>query len=119
MRYTILSGANRGPVSGEVRTRHVVVHNRQQYSSVEPLKFVVIKPTGITEHGEVHLPLGDAKKGSRRLRPIERRLRKLIRAEYKALGEYLMLHERSRRKRRNGWARDLKSNLVKVIRHNT
>jgi hypothetical protein len=27
------------------------------------------------------------------------------------------LHERSRRKRRNGWAKDFGNNLVKVIRH--
>ena len=50
------------------------------------------------------------------MRPVEKRLRKLIRAEYKALGRYLVLHDRSRRKRRNGWVKDLGSNLGKVIR---
>lgn len=119
MRYTMVSGAKGATVTGPRHTSHVVVQRQHQYSSVEPLKFVLIRPTGATERGELHLPLGDIKKGSRRLRPIERKLRKLVRAEYKALGEYLLLHERSRRKKRNGWARDLKSNLVKVIRHNT
>jgi uncharacterized protein DUF6312 len=119
MRYTMLSGPKRATVTDVQHKTHVVVHRRNQYSSVEPLKFVLIRSTGATERGEVHLPLGDIKKSTRRLRPIERKLRKWIRAEHRALGEYLLLHERSRRKRRNGWARDLKSNLVKVIRHNT
>jgi hypothetical protein len=119
MRYTMVSGPKRATVTGPSKPRQIIVQNRNEYSSVEPLKFVLIKPNGLAERGELHLPLGDVKKGSRRLRPIERKLRKLIRAEYRALGEYLMLHERSQRKRRNGWASDLKSNLVKVIRHNT
>lgn len=118
MRYTMLSSGRHATVTTPRHTSHVVVQGRK-YSAVEPLRFVVLKPTGLAERGELHLPLGEPKKGSRRLRPIEKRLRKLIRAEYRALGEYLVLHERSRRKRRNGWARDLKSNLVKVIRHNT
>jgi hypothetical protein len=96
---------------------HTAVRASPSYSSSEALKFFVIRPTGQVEHGVLHLDLGPVKKSSRRLRPIERRVRKLIRAEYKALGRYLVLHERSRRKRRNGWAGDLGSNVVKVIRN--
>ena len=50
------------------------------------------------------------------MRPIEKRLRRLVRSEYRALGRYLVLHDRSRRRRRNGWAKDLGKNMMKVIR---
>ncbi|MDR3537912.1 MAG: hypothetical protein P4L71_15565 [Acetobacteraceae bacterium] len=96
---------------------HMVVRRDRGYGSDEKLKFSVIKPTGEVERGELRLDLGPVKKSSRRMRPVERRLRKLIRAEYKALGRYLVLHDRSRRKRRNGWVKDLGSNLRNVIRH--
>jgi hypothetical protein len=123
MRYTILSGDKRATAPGARYTRQVVARDQQQPTqqsgAVEPLKFVLLKPNGQVERGELHTPLGDVKKSSRWLRPVETRLRKLARAQHNALGEYLVLHERSRRKRRNGWMLDLKSNLVKVIRHNT
>jgi hypothetical protein len=121
MRVRILSGVKRvtviGPTgTGPTGSGHRVVRERAGHSSSEPFKFVVIKPTGEIERGRLHLELGPLKKDTRALRPIERGLRKLIRSEYKALGRFLVLHERSRRKRRNGWARDLGSNAIKVIR---
>jgi len=119
MRYTMLSGARRTTVTGATHTTRVVTPKKGLYSAAEPLKYVVIQPAGVAAHGEVAMPLGEVKKTTRRLRPIERKMRKLIRAEYKALGEYLVLHERSQRKRKNGWIGDLKTNLVKVIRRNT
>lgn len=117
MRVRLISGVKRVTVLGRPPAGHMVVGERYGSSATERLKFHVIRPSGGVEHGELRLDLGDIKRDSRRLRPIEKKLRKLIRSEYKALGRYLVLHERSRRKRRNGWARDLGSNLVKVIRH--
>jgi hypothetical protein len=117
MRVKMLSGTKRVTVVGPAHTGHVVVRERHARSATEKLKFVVISPSGQVQRGELRLDLGSIKKDSRRLRPIERGLRRLVRAEYKALGRYLVLHERSRRKRRNGWARDLRSNLIKVVRH--
>lgn len=99
-----------------VATRRVVVADRGG-SAGEPLKFSVIKPGGEVQRGELRIDLGPIKKERPRLKPIERRLRKMARAEYRALGRYLVLHDRSRRKRRSGWVSDLPSNLVKVIRH--
>ncbi len=116
MRVRMLSGVKRVTVIGAAPTGRYVIHDRNVQTVSEPLKFVVIRPTGQIERGELHLPLGAVRKDSRMLRPIEKRVRKLIRSEYKALGRYLELHERSRRKRSNGWARDLGSNLIKVIR---
>jgi hypothetical protein len=82
----------------------------------EKLKFAVVEPNGRTERGALRVDLGPVKKERKRLKPIERRLRKLIRSEHRALGRYLTLHDRSRRKRRSGWAGDLRKNLAKVIR---
>jgi hypothetical protein len=122
MRVRIISGAKRvtviGPKQpGTARTDRAIVQERHDYGVAEKLKFTVIKPTGEVERGELRLDLGPIKRDSPQLRPLEKRMRRLVRAEYKALGRYLVLHERSRRKRRNGWAKDFGSNLVKVIRH--
>lgn len=118
MRVRLISGSGvkRVTVLGPTRSSHMVVREGRGYGADEKLKFSVIKPTGDVERGELRLDLGPIKKSSRRMRPVEKRLRKLIRAEYKALGRYLVLHDRSRRKRRNGWVKDLGSNLGKVIR---
>jgi Family of unknown function (DUF6312) len=118
IRYTMLDSTKSSTVGGG-RIRHVVIRHERYGSAAEPLKFVVLRPSGMSERGEVHLPLGDVKKSSKRLRPVERRLRKLIRAEYRALGEYLDLHDQARRKRRNGWLKDLRKNFVTVLRHRT
>jgi hypothetical protein len=118
MRVRLISGVKRVTVLGPTRASHMTVHSGgSSYGSTERLKFSVIRPTGEVERGELRLDLGPVKRGTRRMRPVERKLRKLVRAEYKALGRYLVLHDRSRRKRRNGWAKDLGSNIVKVIRH--
>ena len=122
MRVRIISGAQRvtvlGPKQpGAARTDRVLVQERHDYGAAEKLKFTVIKPTGELQRGELRLDLGPIRRDSAQLRPLEKRVRQLVRAEYKALGRYLVLHERSRRKRRNGWAKDFGSNIVKVIRH--
>jgi hypothetical protein len=115
----MISGVKRVTVIGPRRSSHFVVRESRSRASSERLKFTVIKPTGEIERGELWLDLGPIKPSSRRLRPIEKRLRKLIKAEHRALGRYLVLHDRSRRKRRNGWVTDLPANLRKVIRSTT
>jgi hypothetical protein len=40
----------------------------------------------------------------------------MVRRQYRALGRYLVLHDQSRRRKRNGWVKDLGTNLKKVIR---
>jgi len=66
--------------------------------------------------GALRVDLGPVKKERRRFKPLERRVRRMLRAEYRALGRYLVLHDRSRRKRRSGWVHDLPRNVFKVIR---
>ena len=51
---------------------------------------------------------------SRTLRPQERYTRRLARALEAGSREYLRQHERSTRRKRNGWARDMGRNLSKA-----
>lgn len=97
------------------RLKHIVPTIRMSSTS-EDLKFTLIDADRQVVRGVVELELGSVKRGTRRMRPIEKRLRRLVRAEYRALGRYLVLHDRSRRRRRNGWAKDLGKNFAKVIR---
>ena len=97
------------------RLKHVVPTIRVRSSS-EDLKFTLIDKDRQVVRGVLELELGSVKRDSRRMRPLEKRLRKLVRSEYRALGRYLVLHDRSHRRRRNGWAKDLGKNFAKVIR---
>jgi hypothetical protein len=56
------------------------------------------------------------KKQSKLLKPIERTLRNAVRFETRLLNDYLSRHERSNAKKRNGWVKDLPTNLVRAIR---
>ena len=90
----IISGAKRvtviGPKQpGTAKTDRVIVQERHDYGAAEKLKFTVIKPTGEVQRGELLLDLGRIKRDSRPLRPLEKRMRQLVRAEYRALGRYL------------------------------
>jgi hypothetical protein len=51
---------------------------------------------------------------SRSLRPHERYTRRLIRAVEAGAREYLRRHDRSTRRRRDGWVRDMPRNLERA-----
>ena len=54
------------------------------------------------------------KKGTKALRPVEKFIRKLGRAQATAISEYNARHDRSNKKKKNGWIRDLIPNLMKT-----
>ena len=58
----------------------------------------------------------DRRRGARNLRPFEKAIRKLNVAQGTAAGVYLEAHERSNRKKRNGWFKDLRKNLARAGR---
>ncbi len=116
MRVRMVSGVKRVTVITPSPKARTIIRDSHDFGAAEKLKLTIIRPNGQVERGELQLDLGAVKKESRMLRPIERRLRKLIRAEYKALGRYLVLHDQSRRKNRDGWARDFGDNVMKVMR---
>ena len=116
MRVRMLRGARHVTLVGDGHS-HRVIHAVRMGTSAEDLKFTVINTKkGEVTRGLIELPLGPIKKESRYLRPLERRVRRMVRRQYRALGRYLVLHDQSRRRKRNGWARDFGENLRKVIR---
>ena len=58
----------------------------------------------------------ERRKGSRRLRPLEKVVRRMNVAQGTAAGVYLEAHERSNRKKRDGWFKDLRKNLARAGR---
>lgn len=89
---------------------------KRRIASVDGVKFVVIDPSGARQSGAIIEDLGETKKQSRALKPVEKRVRKALRAQLRSLNVYLSLHDRSNRKRKNGWLRDLTSNMNKARR---
>jgi hypothetical protein len=55
---------------------------------------------------------GKKKKVSSALKPLERGVRKMARAHVRAADSYLGKHTRSNEKRRDGWLKDLASNVT-------
>ena len=80
------------------------------------VKFVIIDRAGHTRHGAIVEDLGEPKKQNKALKPVEKRLRKALRRQLRTLSAYLTLHDRSNRKKKNGWLRDLGSNMSKAGR---
>ena len=113
-----IPGVKRVTMLAPVSRSHVVVGTSDGYAA-ERMKFTLIRPSGEIQRGDLRIDLGPVKKERRLYKPIERRVRKMVRAEYRALGRYLVLHDRSRRRRRSGWLRDLPRNVFKVIRRST
>jgi Family of unknown function (DUF6312) len=74
----------------------------------------------ISSDGSVHRTELSAKKKrkkiDRRYRPIEKRLRKLTKAQRVSVDEYDRRHKRSRQKKKNGPIRDLSKNVRKAHR---
>ncbi len=56
------------------------------------------------------------KKQSRFLRPLEKVVRKRTKRNIRVMQRYLNLHERSNRKKKNGWMREFVRNASKAIR---
>jgi Family of unknown function (DUF6312) len=113
-----LPGVKRVTMLSPMARRHVLVGAGNGHAA-ERVKSTVIRPSGEVERGEMRVDIGPLKRERRHFRPIERRVRRMVRAEYRALGRYLELHDRSRRRRRSGWVGDLPRNIAKVIRRST
>jgi len=120
MRVANVPGAKRVTLAGAKRVTMVGVPRSVSAEAgggvSESLNFRLIQPHGAVQRGKLRIDLGAVKKERKRLKPVEKRFRKLIRKEHEALGRYLLLHDRSRRKRRSGWLGDLGRNLRQVIR---
>lgn len=56
------------------------------------------------------------RRGSRRLRPLEKVVRRIGEAASTASDVYLSRHERSNRRKKNGWVKDIGKNIRKARR---
>ena len=59
-------------------------------------------------------PEPERKKGTRQLRPLDRTMRDLARAQQVAADTYLQRHDQSNEKKRDGWLRDMGNNVYRA-----
>jgi uncharacterized protein DUF6312 len=57
---------------------------------------------------------GKKRRGTRLLRPMDRVMRGIVRAQQTVATTYLERHEKSNNKRRDGWLRDLGNNVYRA-----
>jgi hypothetical protein len=74
-------------------------------------------PNGRLESVEVYRrPDEGRRKGTRLLRPVDRAVKRLARAQEAAATAYLERHDRSNTKKRDGWLRDIGNNVYRASR---
>lgn len=82
-------------------------------SDVHSITFLKARPDG--DYDVTRLtPEGRRRRQSRRLRPLERYMRKMVEAQANAALTYLARHERSNRRKRNGWLWDIGENIYRA-----
>lgn len=82
-------------------------------SIVESITFLKARGDG-TYYSKSLTEAGPSKKQSKGLKPLERMIRKLVKSELAAANTYLERHERSNRRKSNGWLWDMGKNLKKA-----
>lgn len=86
------------------------------HDSVESVVVLKARPDGRYEAVEVYEPAGVSRSTSRKLRPVERLVRRVVRAEQKTLQTYSDRHQRSAGRRKNGWLKDFRKNVSRSMR---
>jgi hypothetical protein len=78
---------------------------------------IIVEPVanGDAKVTEVYKPEGKGKRGSRRVRPLEKMARRLAEAQQIMVNDYLARHERSNEKKKDGWLRDMGNNVFKAV----
>jgi len=86
------------------------------HDSVESVVVLKPRPDGRYEAVEVYEPAEVSRSTSRRLRPVERLVRRVVRAEQRTLQNYAERHQRSAGRRRNGWLKDFRKNVSRSMK---
>ena len=71
-------------------------------------------PSGGVEPVEIYRRPETTKKGTRALRPLDRVVKRIARAQETAATTYLERHARSNEKKRDGWLRDMGNNVYRA-----
>ncbi|MGE0718087.1 MAG: hypothetical protein AB7P02_21755 [Alphaproteobacteria bacterium] len=108
-----ISVVRTGPDGGDVQDVYV----RDDDDDDDSLKVAIVRPgLGVVRRLRLEKPAGGKKKQSRLLRPIEKKVRKLVKRELEIGNAYLERHERSNRREANGWIKNLPKNVIRAVR---
>jgi len=87
-----------------------------QSKAVRRVVVLQVDPAGGYTPVTVYRKKSGKKKGSRLLRPVEKKARKLADAAAAMTESYTERHQRSNEKKKDGWVKDLKSNVTKAAK---
>jgi hypothetical protein len=88
-----------------------------QFSKKSPLKTMYVlqeDANGVVQRERIYKR--KRRRGSKRLRPFEKAMRRMASAQGTSADDYLRRHQRSNRKKKNGWAKDLNKNVYRSSR---
>jgi hypothetical protein len=81
------------------------------HNSIQSVVVLKAHEDGSLEPVEVYEPEGVSRSTSRKLRPLERAVRRIVRAQQTTLQTYAERHARSSSRKRNGWLKDFRKNV--------
>ncbi|WP_159997449.1 hypothetical protein [Roseomonas sp. 18066] len=81
------------------------------------VRVTIVRPgSGVIRAGELDDAGPRRRKQAKVLKPLERSMRKAMRRQLGAAQIYLARHERSNRRKRDGWLKDLPRNIYRAVR---
>ncbi|WP_419897685.1 DUF6312 domain-containing protein [Roseomonas sp. USHLN139] len=83
----------------------------------DSVRVTVVRPgSGVIRAGDLDDAGPRRRKQAKFLKPLERSMRKAMRRQLGAAQIYLARHERSNRRKRDGWLKDLPRNIYRAVR---
>jgi len=92
------------------------MENPRLSRSVNRITVMRKDPTGAIVPVVVYKKANKRKKGSRTFKAAEKATRRIAKAQRRTAGEYLSRHEKSNRKKKDGWLKDLSKNSFGSLR---
>jgi len=93
--------------------------NPRLSGSVRRVTVVQRDPAGGTTSTVVYKRARNKKKGSKIFKAAEKATRRIMKAQEKTADRYLERHQKSNRKKKDGWLKDLTVNTIKANRSGT
>jgi hypothetical protein len=119
VKVSVVRAGRRGDASEHVlyRGSRSRVENAIDEIVDDTVRIHVVRPnSGVLRSGELDDAGPRKRKQSKVVRPLERGLRKAMRRQLDIAQLYLARHERSNRRKRDGWLKDLPLNVYRAVR---
>lgn len=119
MKVSVVRANGHGEASEKIlyRSKPTRVESAIDEIMDDNVRVYVVRPnSGVVRSGDLDDAGPRKRKQSKMVRPVEKSLRKAVRRQLDIAQLYLARHERSNRRKRDGWLKDLPRNIYRAVR---